>query len=239
MDPRSSSASEPEASTIHAAGAVRYDSYLLIHKALRALMAETLVRLGRLDPDDDGETHTVIEQVRQAIALGQAHLDKEEMFVHPAMEARAPGSTRRAAADHVSHLAAFERILAACNQVETSRGPARAGAALCLYRRFALLMAEDLVHMHAEETENNAVLWATHTDAEIMQLIDRLVASIPPETLARYLRWMVAANAPQDRIRLLSGVKLGMPKPGFARLLETILPHLPLAERGKLIGALA
>lgn len=220
------------------ASALRYDSYLFIHKALRALMADTLVRLGSMDPTDDADTHAVLEQVRQAIALGECHLEKEEKFVHPAMEARAPGSTGRASSDHASHNAAFEKILAACREVEASQGACRAGRALCLYRRFALLLAEDLVHMNAEETENNAVLWATHTDQEIHALTARLVASIPPEISSRYLRWMLTANAPRDRVTILSGIRDRMPMPGFSRLLEALLPNLRDAERSKLIAAL-
>ncbi len=221
------------------ASADRYDSYLFIHKALRALMADTLVRLGSMDPSDDADTHSVLEQVRQAIALGESHLEKEEHFVHPAMEARAPGSTRRASSDHASHTAAFEKILTACREVEGSQGAVRAGRALCLYRRFALLLAEDLVHMNAEETENNAVLWATHTDEEIHALAARLVASIPPETASRYLRWMLTANAPRDRVTILSGVRERMPQPGFSRLLEAVLPNLRDAERRKLVAELS
>ena len=216
----------------------RYDSYLFIHKALRALMADTLVRLGSMDPTDDADTHAVLEQVRQAIALGQSHLAKEEDFVHPAMEARAPGSTGRASSDHASHTVAFEKILTACREVEASQGAVRAGRALCLYRRFALLLAEDLVHMNTEETENNAVLWATHTDEEIHALAARLVASISPETLSKYLRWMLTANAPRDRVTILSGIRERMPKAGFSRFVEAVLPNLRDAERRKLVAAL-
>jgi hypothetical protein len=117
----------------------------MIHKGLRALMADTLVSLGRLDTADDEETRAVMERVRNSIELGEAHLSKEEAFVHPAMEARAPGSTRRAAAGHVSHSESYDRIRAACDAVEAARGAARAAAALSLYRHYALLMAEDLV----------------------------------------------------------------------------------------------
>ena len=217
----------------------RYDSYFAIHKALRALMADTLVKLGKMDPDDDDETRSVLAQVRQAIEFGQMHLAKEETFVHPAMEARAPGSTQRASADHVSHAGAFDRILAACRDVEAAGGKVRAAAALCLYRRFAVLMADDLLHMNTEETENNAVLWATYTDAELVDITDRLVGSIPPDVLAKYTRWMVAANSPRDRAKLLADIRRKAPAHGFAMLLGAVLPHLSELERQKLLQALA
>ena len=220
------------------ASAPRYDSYLAIHKALRALLTDTLVKLGALDPEDDASVQQALSQTRQAIGLSQSHLAKEDAFVHPAMEARAPGSTRRAAADHDEHEERFAAILAACNEVETAQGPRRAELALCLYRRFALFFAEDLIHMNAEETENNAVLWATYSDAEIHALIDKLLASIPPPTMAQYLPWMIAANTPADRIEILNGVRGKMPAPAFKGLLDGVLPVLSPADQAKLVRAL-
>jgi hypothetical protein len=225
----------------HAAGAAagRFDPYLAIHKALRALHARMLLRLGQMDPDDDQETQAVTAELRQLLAIGDGHLRTENAFFHPAMESRAPGSTQRTAGDHLSHGAAFERLLAACDEVERARGAVRAAAALSLYRRFALFMAEDLVHMHAEETENNAVLWATHTDGEIQAIVERIVASVPPEKHAFLVRWMLTANAPCERLKLLDGVRRGTPAEQLPQVLERLLAHLPGAERGKLAAALA
>jgi hypothetical protein len=230
VDVRASTASEesPE----------RYDPYLVIHKALRALTAEALLRLGRLDSEDEQETREVMAQVRQAVTLSESHLKIEETFVHPAMEARAPGSTRRTAHEHVSHAEALAQISSRCDDIERSRGAVRAAGVGCLYRRFAQFVAEDLLHMHAEETENNAVLWATHTDAEILGIVARITASIPPEKNAVYMRWMLLANAPRERLKLLTGLRQGAPPERVAALVESVLPLLPLAERAKLRAAL-
>ncbi len=102
------------------------------------------------------------------------------------------------------HALAFSRVLDGCERVEGAQGAARASAVQCLYRRYALLMAEDLVHMNMEETENNAVLWATHTDEEIRAITDRLVASIPAAQLEVFLPWMMRANSPQTRAMLIA-----------------------------------
>jgi hypothetical protein len=220
------------------AGAERYDPYLAIHKALRALHAQMLLRLGQMDPEDDQDTRAVISQLRQLVSVGEGHLRAENAFLHPALEIRAPGSTHRTAGDHLSHGEAFARLLAGCDEVERSSGAARAAAASALYRRFALFMAEDLVHMNAEETENNAVLWATHTDGEIQGIVARIIASVPPEKHAFLVRWMLTANTPRDRLKLLDGVKSGTPPEHLPQVLERLLAHLPGAERGKLVAAL-
>lgn len=237
---RSNAASQASTATLPAAGAAagRYDPYLQIHKALRALHAQMLLRLGQMDPDDEQETQAVIAELRQLLAIGEGHLGAENAFFHPAMESRAPGSTQRTAGEHLSHGAAFARLRAGCDELQRARGAARAAAALELYRRFALFMAEDLVHMHAEETENNAVLWATHTDGEIQSIVERLIASVPREKHAFLVRWMLTANTPRDRLRLLEGVRRGTPPEQLPQVLERLLAHLPGVERGKLVAAL-
>ena len=217
----------------------RYDPYLVIHKGLRALMTDTLQRVGRMDPWDDEDTGQVLAQLREFVSLAQAHLHHEDLFVHPAMEARAPGSTRSADAGHQSHREALAGLLEGCAGVERSTGDARTAEALALYRRLALFIAEDLQHMHVEETENNAVLWATYSDEEIHGIVDRLVASMPPETNAKMARWMVASSSPGERATLLRGARQAMPAGAFDAMLGALAGGLNARDRVKLEAALA
>lgn len=219
--------------------APRYDAYLVIHKGLRALTTDVLVRAGRMDPFDEEDSAEVVARVRELIALAGSHLELEDRFIHPAMESRAPGSTAGVEAEHRSHREALARIESGCRAVESAASAARANAALELYRSLALFIAEDLVHMHAEETENNAVLWATHTDAEIVALVDRLVACVPPEKNATYVGWMVRASAPRERAGLLGHARTKMPAAAFAGVLQGALAHLDGKDRVKLETALA
>jgi len=238
---------EPEASVREARTAAdephvdapRYDAYLVIHKGLRALTTDVLVRAGRMDPFDEDDTAEVVARVRELIALAGSHLELENRFIHPAMESRAPGSTAGVEADHRSHREALARLESGCRAVASTAAAARASAALELYRSLALFIAEDLVHMHAEETENNAVLWATHSDAEIVALVDRLVAAVPPEKNATYVRWMVSASAPGERARLLGHARTKMPAAAFAGVLQGALSQLDGKDRVKLEAALA
>jgi hypothetical protein len=222
-----------------APGAGRYDPYLMIHKGIRALVTDALVRAGRMDAFDDDDTADVVARVRDLARLAESHAHHEERFIHPAMEARAPGSTRHVDEDHRTHRAALARLVDGCDAVERQAGAARAAAALELYRALALYVAKDLVHMHAEETENNAVLWATHTDAELVALTERLVAAIPPEQNAVFARWMASSSAPAERAQLLANARGRMPAPAFAGMLQGILSELRAKDRGKLEAALA
>ena len=81
----------------------RYNIYDVIHKALRARLSRTLVAIGQLDVDDEGCVRELAGEVATTLAIMRGHLHSENDFVHVAMEARAPGSTRRIAEEHVHH----------------------------------------------------------------------------------------------------------------------------------------
>lgn len=218
----------------------RVDLYAGIHKAMRMLMCDTLVALGRMDTSDAEELAATLARLRQAIELSRHHLHKEDQHVHPAMESRARGSTARMREDHAGHEEAFERLEALALRVERSQGPARDAAALELYRGFALYMADDLVHMHAEETENNAVLWAHFDDAELAGIHQAILASLGPQLLAEYLRWLAPAMAPVERAGLLSGMRAGLPAEafaGFAALVRSVLGERDWAKLLKALGS--
>ena len=105
--------------------------------------------------------------MRDLLELCRNHLESENSFVHPAMEARRPGSTLRIGAEHVEHCAAIATLQ---RQVEgLARAPAamRDRAAAELYRSLARFAGENFLHMHEEEVAHNPVLWAAYTDAEL------------------------------------------------------------------------
>ena len=73
----------------------RRDLYAAIHKALRSFMSETLVRIGHIDVSDVADRDAALTQLDELLDLCADHLRHENEFVHPAMEARAPGAKRR------------------------------------------------------------------------------------------------------------------------------------------------
>ena len=98
----------------------RYDIYAQIHKGLRSFMADTLYRIGRLDAADELELAEGAAQLRGLLALCRVHLEKENEFLHTAMEARRPGSAAQAAGDHVHHERSLEALEAELAALERS-----------------------------------------------------------------------------------------------------------------------
>lgn len=229
---------QKEMQQIAAGPAARMDMYGGIHKALRALMADTLLAVGRMDVQDALELAQGTERVMQLLDICASHLKHENEFVHAAIEARAPGASERIAHEHEDHERSIEALGAAVAALRACPATQRPAAVQSLYANLALFIADNFRHMHVEETAHNAVLWARYTDAELVEIHDRLVASIPPAEMMMIARWMVPFMNPEERVGVLSGVRQNAPAPAFHAILDTVRPHLSENEWGKLARAL-
>lgn len=220
------------------AAAPRVDLYAGIHKALRALMADTLLAVGRMDSEDALELAQATQRVLELLDFCRSHLQHENEFVHTAMEARAPGASGKIAHEHDEHLQAIVALAKQTTALLQCEAAARATGALALYRALSLFIAHNFEHMHVEETAHNAVLWARYTDAELIEIHNRLVAAIPPEEMMLVLRWMVPFLNPAERAAMLVDMRAHAPAPAFAAALDLVRPHLTEHEWAKLSLAL-
>jgi len=227
-----------ELEQVAAAQAPRFDMYSGIHKALRALMADTLLALGRMDTEDALALAQGTERVMQLLDACRSHLHHENSFVHAAIEARAPGASDRIAhehGEHEQHIVQLAQLVAVLRKAPQEQ---RFGLAQHLYRALALFVAENFQHMHVEETAHNTVLWARYTDAELVAIHDALVASIPPQEMMVTVRWLVPFMNPMERLMLLSDIRGKAPKEAFDAMLEVVRPHLDTNEWAKLARGL-
>ncbi len=209
----------------------RPDLYCQIHKGLRLFMSDTLMRVGSLDIHDADERQSALAQLRALLEACRGHVERENTFVHPALEARRPGASITIGAEHDEHLEAIANLESEAAALAALPQPA---AALRLYRRLSRFVAENFEHMLVEESRHNAALWEAYSDAELMDLHHRLVASVAPGEMALLMRWMVPAMTPAERAEVVGG----MPAPARAGLLQALAPHLDEKAR-KRLAALA
>ena len=99
----------------------RVDLYGVIHKALRAMMAETLVAVGRLDGRDAAACAHTGEQVRNLLDFCSSHILHENLWVHTAIEARATGASARIAQEHGQHEQHIAALRATLEALETQQ----------------------------------------------------------------------------------------------------------------------
>jgi hypothetical protein len=220
-------------------GSNRVDLYAAVHKGLRACMAHVLVEVGQMDTTDGYDTTRALESVRHLVKMCRSHLEHEDIFVHGAMQARRPGSEAATRADHAQHVRDFVALEDAVAAVESSSGEAKRHGAHRLYGLLARFVAENYEHMHVEETHNNAILWAEYTDAELLAIKGRIIASVGPEMNMAFLRWMGPSISPAERAELFAGARATMPAAAFDAGLALVKNHLSARDWFKLQMALA
>lgn len=217
----------------------RYNIYEVVHKGLRARLSRTLVAIGQLDAEDDACVQDVVAEVRTTLAMMRGHLGSENDFVHVAMEARAPGSTRRIVEEHVHHEQDIEVLEDACAALLGGAAAERAVLGSRLYVLFDRFLQDNFAHMRYEEDHHNAVLWAAYTDAEILAVEHALVAAIPPDKKALFVRSMIPAIPTSDRAKVLGGMRASAPPEVFAGIYDAVASLLDAGARQRLDAALA
>jgi hypothetical protein len=219
-------------------GVPRFDMYTGIHKAIRAQMADALLALGRMDADDEADLTQATRRVLDLLDMCTSHLQHENEFVHPALEARAPGTSAAIASEHVNHEWHIAQLTETTKTLLGAVPANRAQVAALLYRELTLFLADNFQHMHQEETAHNQVLWANYTDAELIGIHQTLVAAIAPDAMVRTMRWMVPAMSPAERTAMLADMLAHAPRPAFDAVMETARPHLNESEWANLTRSL-
>lgn len=205
----------------------RYDIYRLIHKGLRAFLTDTLVLVGRLDAGNLIEIAQTCAQVKALLAFCQAHLDKENTYVHPALADCAAPALSTVIEDHQHHQQDIASLYGRVEDVLSADRTDRDAAIHTLYLDLSVFVAENLTHMYQEEIRINAALWQRYTDAEIIAIEQKIVASIPPQDQAPVFRWMIPAATPEERAEFMNGVRAAVPSDVFAGLRALVSPYMP------------
>ncbi len=92
-----------------------------------------------------------------------------------------------------------------------------------LYQRFAIFMADDLAHMHEEETELMPLIAANFSADEIEGIEHSIVSDIPPEKMAGFMRFMLGAASRSERIGMVTGLRQAMPVEVFDGLFASVM----------------
>jgi len=216
-----------------------HNFYGPVHKGLRLAQTRMLVRLGACGGDDAAETAALMGDLRDLLHIADHHLENEDLHVHTALEARAPGAAARLAQSHEHHRTAFLELEALILAVEATP-PAEAEPAMRrLYLRFSEFMAEDFAHMAEEEQIILPVLQSLFTDEELIEIEHRIVSAIPPEQMMGFGALMIPAATRAGRIELLTGIRAGAPPEAFAAIIEVAArPNLSEADFAHLSAGL-
>jgi hypothetical protein len=218
--------------------ASRHDPYRNIHKGLRAAMFDTLQRLGRMDCADAAELQATLDQADSLLTLMTAHVRHEDEHVHAAIAARQPGIALRTADDHGDHLETLAALRSRVTGLREAAPAARSQLAHQLYLDLAEFVAENLQHMRIEETQNNQALWTLYSDAEVIALHDRLLASVEPPVMMEALGWMARGLSVPELTELLGEASRKMPPPVFEVVLAQVRRQVESVRWGRVAQGL-
>lgn len=93
--------------------------------------------------------------------------------------------------------------------------------------------------MLREETQNQHLLWAAYSDAELLAIEQAIHASLPPEKMAALLPWIVSAISVEERLEMYQGMRQTAPPVAFDGALSIARSCLPARAWEKLSTALA
>lgn len=202
-------------------------------------MSDTLVALGRMDVDDEREFSQTCHQVLELMEFCRGHLKNEDTGIHPAMEERAPSSSKAVTAEHRQHEIDIELIATGTKCLMGLPPSSRAAGTLALYHQLSIFIAHNFEHLLIEERDHNALLWANYTDAELQGIEHKLLASMPPSEMMLGLRWMLPALSPTERAGVMHALRKDAPPAVYQALLDIARNHLDPAQWHKLVRALA
>lgn len=202
----------------------RFDLYGPVHKGLRAFLADTLQRVGSLDVEDAAQLQEICSQTLDLLELLRSHVDHEDEHIHPLLERCRAGGAAQATDEHVRHRQVLDSLAV---EVRGLLSAPSYPAADALYQNLAELMAENLVHMRLEDLGHQSLLWTHYSDAELMALDGRIVGGLAPKEMMLFLRWMLPAMTPPQRLGLMRGLRAQAPLTVQAAVARLAQQHLP------------
>jgi hypothetical protein len=204
----------------------RFQPYRFIHKALRALLWQTLQRSGSLDAGEPDQRAQLVDEVELMLAVCADHVAHENRFFHEALRARAARAVLAFQHEHLEHLGAIADLRLLLSRLRD--GPAEAAPALAyeLYLRLSDFVGEQLAHMVEEETTLTRALWEHFDDAALRGFSEALHQTLSPQEMDFYLRWMARGLNGAELAQMLDEARRSGPPPAFAAMAAVMQQEL-------------
>jgi hypothetical protein len=210
----------------------RYNSFNMIHKALRALLYDTALSLQQTYFADAAEAETALQKVAIAIQQFEQHARHEDRYILPAIEKFEPQLVMEFEKEHEIDEALGKRLQQLLNIFRgTTLAEERVIAGSALVKGFNDFLIFNLQHMAKEESILNQALWAHYTDEELLQINYQIVSNIPDEEKAISSKWMMRGINKMEAINWLKAMKQHAPEPAFWSVYSLVRSELPVHLR--------
>ena len=171
--------------------------------------------IARTDFADPTQRGALSRRLKQTMDFIEEHGGHEDSFVEPSVRAADPELASRVALDHRTLTMQGRAMMDMLANLEGSGGDDAVQVGARLHVAYSAFLGAYLTHMSVEEREVNQALWAHHTDDELAQVRGALQGSIPPPRFAEWFVLMVPAMNHQERVGMMTGMKMNAPAPVF------------------------
>lgn len=206
---------------------MRYNIFNQIHKGLRAMLFETALHLQHANFQDEDEAEQAIEKVKLVVRTFDDHAHHEDHFVLPAIAEYEPSVVDAFEQEHVQDLKLGQQLLDSLQALDYASPAVKPEMGIEVNRSFIAFMVFNLTHMAKEEDVINKLLWRYYSDAELLNLNQKIVASLSPWSAENGSTWMMRGLNNTEISIWLKGVQAMAPEPVFLQLLQIAEKELP------------
>lgn len=189
----------------------RHDLYTMIHKGVRALLAELAMEVAHAATSSDSDAARLRHRVARAVAFQREHAEHEDTHVAPLIERAAPALFAALTHEHAALERRLDRVLALAVRLSATAQPARREIGCALHGEVLALIEDQLRHMRREETEVNDALWSAYDDETLAAISQAIQRDIPLPRLIDWLEILLPALSFDERLALLGGIRADAP----------------------------
>ena len=191
----------------------RYNIFNQIHKGLRALLYETIIKLQQTDFTDAEDADEAVQQVKIILDLFDEHAHTEDTFILPAIVEYEPSVVDVFAQEHVQDLALSNKLNGLLQAFSLTISPdAKREIGAAISNAVFEFMLFNLEHMKKEEDVLNKLLWRYYTDEVLYGITMNIIANVPADKMSLYNKWMMRGLSNTEIINWLKQVKNNAPE---------------------------
>lgn len=217
----------------------RVNIFNQVHKGLRAALYDTAISLQQADFTSEAEAEEVLSKIKEVVMLFDEHAHKEDTYILPAILQFEPSVVDAFEQEHLTDLALSRQLSTAVNRFETLLKPEdRAEAGKRINIDFVSFLVFNLQHMAKEEDILNRLLWRYCSDAEILQMQQRIIQNTQPWHQDFYSKWMLRGINHAEAVLWLRSVQRTAPEVVYQTLFAKARQELPKPRFEKLVEVL-
>lgn len=217
----------------------RFDMYGVPHKALRLILSQLLLAMGKVSFTNANEANAIAAALEVVLGQCDNHIAHEDEHVRPALFARIPKCVTTLDEEHDQHATQVAELRAMAKVLcEATDEAHRAAIGRTLYLHYSVFVAETLAHMAYEERMVQSLLDRHFSFEEQLGINLSIVKSIGPVEMMEFLRAAIPACNREQRFELMNGGRHSMPEPAFRGVLAELLPLLSAADQSDLCARL-